>query len=206
MSLAIHHHGERIHTIFIGSARHPVKSVYSETDIPDPCCVYGKTKFGGEKCVVCSDYCIARIALVYGRSLSPKKCFTETIADTLEKGNQIRLFTDEYRSPIYVRDLCGILLEMAGRRDLKGLFHVCGHERISRFDFGRKLARIFGCDENLVVPVSMNEFRFMDKRPKDCSMKNRDLSAVLKTEIMGISDGLKDMRHIRLSDKRDVTD
>lgn len=184
------------------------RGMYAENDVPEPCCVYGQTKFGGEKILasVCSDYCIARIALLYGSSRTGNTSFTETIADTLERGDQIRLFTDEYRSPLYVANLCEILLELAQRDDLKGLFHICGNERMSRFDFGLKLAETFGFDENLVVPVAMDEFRFKDKRPKDCSMQNRRASTALETKIMSVSDGLGDMRRIRKSGKSYIPD
>jgi dTDP-4-dehydrorhamnose reductase len=92
---------------------------YSEEDKPNPICIYGKTKSAGEEVVssLNTDYCIVRAAWTFGRSVDTSQCFAERMIDKLRKATPITLFTDEYRTPIYVTSLCDAILELARRRD-----------------------------------------------------------------------------------------
>lgn len=171
------------------------KSFYSEEETPVPICFYGKTKLEGEKIVssISSNYCIARTALIFGQSQNSSKCFTETMIDNMDKGKEVRLFVDEYRTPINVENLCDILLEMAERKDLQGLYNICGRERLSRYEFGLKLAGVFGFNRELLIPNSTDNFSFKDKRPKDCSMKNKRAVNALDSSFWSIEEGLVKM-------------
>lgn len=175
------------------------KSFYSEEDLPNPLCYYGKTKLEGEKIVssLSSNYCIARTSLIYGWSINSSNCFTEIIIDRLNNENEIRLFVDEYRTPIYIKNLCEILLELANRHELQGIYHICGSQRLNRFEFGLKLSEIFSFSKELIIPISVNEFPFKDERPKDCSMKNEKAMSVLKTKCWSVEEGLKDMKYFK---------
>ncbi|MGA1824708.1 MAG: SDR family oxidoreductase [bacterium] len=177
------------------------RGYYAEHDIPDPICYYGATKLAGEQAIssLCSNYCIVRTALIYGRSANSSRCFTETMIDHLQKGKMLRLFVDEYRSPIYSTNLCALLLELAARDELQGIYHLCGPERVGRFDFGIKLAEVFGFDAQYIVGTSVHNGTFKDKRPKDCSMHNKKASRFLQTKCMDIKDGLL---HMKISSRR----
>ncbi len=172
------------------------RGFYSEEDLPRPVCYYGETKLEAEKIVVSSssNYCIARIPLLYGWSVNTSGCFTEILIDRLRKAESIELFTDEYRTPMFTGNLCRILLELARREDLQGLYHVSGHQRLSRFEFGRKLAQVFGFAPQLLRGVPVDDRRFKDKRPRDCSLCNEKASGVLETKIAGVEEGLKQMK------------
>jgi len=174
------------------------KSMSSEEDIPEPVCFYGKTKLEGEKVVasLSSDFCIARMALCFGLSLNSSRCFAECIVRELKHKKEVRLFTDEFRSPIYINNLCEILLELAERDDLPQLLHICGQERLSRYDFGVRLAKKFDFDEDLIIPCSADEFSFSDRRPKDCSMKNDKASRCLRTRFWEIEESLMHMKNM----------
>ncbi len=171
-------------------------SFYSEGDTPNPVHYYGKTKLMGEQIVqsVSSNYCIARIALVYGRSANNSKCFTETILEKLGRGESVRLFVDEYRTPIYAKNLCNAFLELAERDDLQGIYHLAGSERLSRFEFGLRLAEIFGLDKKLLVPVSVGDVSFAYNRPRDCSLSHDKAASVLSTRFWNVEESLNDMK------------
>lgn len=175
------------------------KGLYSEEDIPAPLCYYGKTKLEGEKIVssLSSNYCIARTSLIYGWSLNSSKCFVEIMIDNLNNGREVRVFMDEYRTPIYVKNLCEILIELAKREDLQGLYHICGSQRLSRFELGLKLSKIFDFNKDLIIPISVDDFSFKDKRPKDCSMRNDKAKSVLKTKFWSVEEGLKNMKYFK---------
>ena len=48
----------------------------------------------------------------------------------------------------------------------EGTLHVAGEERISRFDFARRIAECFDLDETLLLPVEMRDLNWLAKRPR----------------------------------------
>ncbi len=169
---------------------------YTEEDAPDPVCFYGKTKWEGEKAVssACSNVCIARSALIYGFSATSARCFTEVMIESLKRGRDLTLFTDEFRTPVYIENICDMLLELAEMEDARGVFHIAGPERRSRFDFGRELVDAFGFGREHLIPVSVDDFAFKDPRPRDCSMKS--IRSFLKTTSWSPGRGLREMKKI----------
>jgi dTDP-4-dehydrorhamnose reductase len=147
---------------------------YKEEDTPNPICVYGSTKLAGEEAILSfgAGQCIVRIALTFGFSSTLSRCFTESLIDKLQAGTQVSLFTDEYRSPIYVDSLCNAILDMVDRRET-GTFHLGGPDRINRYEFGLLAADVFGCDRDLIVATTVGAFGFRDRRPKDCSLNSQ---------------------------------
>jgi dTDP-4-dehydrorhamnose reductase len=171
-------------------------SFYTEVDRAAPVCEYGRTKLDGEVLAasLCRNHCIVRSSLTYGISRNDTHCFAEEILGSLRRGREVRLFRDEFRSLIYVANLCDVLAELAGRDDLQGLFNICGPERLSRLDFGLRLAEVFGLNKALLVPVTADQSASNDaRRPRDCSMSNAKAAAVLKTRFLSVDEGLRRM-------------
>lgn len=172
---------------------------YSESDSASPACYYGETKLEGEKVIseISSNYCIARIALSYGWSVTSSLCFAEVMADKLSRGEEVRLFTDEFRSPVYIPNLCDALLEIAARNDVQGVIHLAGPERLSRFQFGIALCEAFGFDKDLIVPCLIEDFPFRDNRPKDCSLVSERAGVFPGSEFCAPRRGVRKMAAIR---------
>lgn len=180
------------------------KSFSSEGEAACPVCYYGKTKLEGEKKVlsVKGTNLVLRASLLYGLSRNGSNCFTETIIDELRKGNEIRLFTDEFRTPLFIDDLCSIIYFALQRNDLCGIFHAGGPERMSRYEFGMKVAEIFDLDKNLIVPVSLRDLPVgEDKRPVDCSLDSSALWNKIPFEMTGLKEGLLRMKNKKLQQK-----
>lgn len=171
------------------------RSFYTEEDKPNPVCYYGVTKLQGEYLIASlnSNYCIARPGLIFGKSIGSSKCFAETMVDRLQKRQEIRLFNDEFRTPVYLDNVCALIGELLVRNELQGIYHLCGSERISRYDFGLKLSQIMGYDYSCIVPSSLYDYPFVDSRPPDCSMSNRKAAACLNARFMTIDEGLCNM-------------
>jgi len=150
-----------------------MKGNYNEEDIPTPTTVYGKTKFEGEKIVheVNENFTITRLSWVYGKSANHAANFLEKMLCALKQNENIKLFFDEYRSPVFVVDACNALLALSQSKS-KGIFHIAGPERMSRLDFGLIAAEIFKIDNSLIIPSSSDFVNLSEKRPKDCSLIN----------------------------------
>ena len=109
------------------------KGDYIESDETRPISVYGKTKLAGEKFVksVCSNYVVARSALIYGSPVTGSNSFSERILARVQKGEKISLFTDQFRTPVLVQNLAQALLELAGHTFV-GTLHLGGATKVNR--------------------------------------------------------------------------
>jgi len=139
------------------------KGRYKETDAANPIGVYGKTKYEGEKLLVNFDinYCIARTSVLYGWHKNFN--FVTWVIDELKNNNKINLITGQYTSPTYADNLAEVLLAMAGKKDIKGLFHTAGSERISRYEFAEKIADVFELNKELINPIKPGDLKLKIK-------------------------------------------
>jgi dTDP-4-dehydrorhamnose reductase len=159
------------------------RAMLDERSAISPINVYARTKARGEEAVL--DACPSTIVVrtnFFGWGLPYRKSFSDTIIHSLRTGQEIGLFTDAYFTPI----LMGSLIDAAN--DLvdacaSGIFHVVGDERISKYDFGLKIARTFGLNARLIKPTFLAERSDLTPRPSDLSLDNRKLRAAVGHDI-----------------------
>ena len=152
------------------------KGMYKEEDEPNPMDYYGYTKLLGEK--YCD--CIARTCVIYGtKSASGKANFGLWLINKLRNREGVKIVTDQYITPTLNTNLARMLLELA-KRELKGIFHLAGKERVSRYDFALRIANKFELDKNLITPSRMADMRWIASRPKDSSLDTSKASRYLK--------------------------
>lgn len=143
---------------------------YTETDPPAPTTVYGSTKRDGELAVLAllPSATVARLPLLYGDSATSRESFQARVAADLRAGKPVRLFFDEHRTPLEVREAARRLLALAETRT-EGVVHLPGPSRASRMDLGRALCAAIGADPALLVPVSRTLVPG-EPRPRDLSL------------------------------------
>lgn len=151
---------------------------WTESDAPSPLMVYGRTKLAGEqeaRTVLGPRAKVARLALLYGKGQgrSAGRTFTERMLEEARAGRPVRLFRDQYRSPLYVEDAVAGLELVLARDDIPDVLHLAGPERISRFDMGVVTLDVFGLDPSLAVAVPMEEVPSNVPRPRDVSLDIR---------------------------------
>ena len=169
---------------------------YDETATPRPLSIYARTKLEAERIVSreCPNACIVRGSLVYGFSANDKHCFTEVLLQRLREGELVKLYTDEYRTPIYIEDFCSMLFKLGERQDMQHVVHLGGPERVSRYRFGLMLCNVFNLDTRLVIPISADKDSTAGERPKDCSLNSDKLYRELNFHPQPIRDSLHAMR------------
>jgi dTDP-4-dehydrorhamnose reductase len=164
---------------------------YTESDPLNPINVYGETKLSAEEKIrsTCSNYVIVRVALVYGKPVSRGNSFSEKILSRFHEGGTFSLFTDQFRTPVWVQTLADALLELADNH-YTGVLHIGGSEKVDRFTFGLILAEIVRYPSKLCKPVRMSDFKTIALRPKDVSLNISLAKNILKIPFIDYRQGL----------------
>lgn len=164
---------------------------YHEQDEPNPLSIYAKTKLVGERAVleVNPDAIVARVNL-FGWSLSGERSLAEWFIGNLNAGRQVGGFKDVFFCPLLANDLAGILLKML-ERGLQGLYHVVSRDCISKYEFGVRLAEIFGLDLRLIRPISVESAGLKAARSPNLTLVTEKLSNDLGETLPDIDSGIE---------------
>lgn len=156
-----------------------VRGDYSEEDTPNPINTYARTKLAGERAVAEAnpDALIARVVF-YGWSWQGTRSLSEFFLNSLSSGKPIKGYDDLYFCPLLVSDMIELLLRMQALR-LTGIYHVVSSECLSKFDFGRMLARHFGFDENLIIPAPYAAGGSKAPRARNLTLRSEKLARAL---------------------------
>ena len=168
---------------------------YEENDETFPVNRYGKSKKLAEELVLDAKYLrplVLRISLVIGKGNTHHGGMIGWLKDSLEKGQPVTLFVDEYRSMIYLPDLVRIIDE-ALRKQLEGVYHIAGHKRTSRYDFGVQFAEVFGYDSDLIQRGSLADCQGPN-RPADVSLNTRKMEDAFETKTLGLRTSLEHLK------------
>jgi len=171
------------------------KGNYKEQDKPNPINYYGVTKLEGENQVIqhCKKYAILRTSVLYGWHPWKKNFATWTI-NQLKQNEEITVVEDHYNTPTLADNLAEITTETV-KKDLQGLYHASGSQRISRYEFARQIAKTFRLDPSLIKPIKMSQLTaWTAKRPRDSSLNTSKIQKQLKTKPLNITEGLNRMK------------
>lgn len=165
---------------------------YREDDRTNPLNVYARTKVEAEKYVLShhEDAVVVRPSIFYGRSLNGRPSFIETMLNNLRAGNQIMVFTDQYRTPLFVENLADALWELVDH-NYCGILHIGGPEKLSRLEIGKILCRELNLSENLLKPSPSNAAKLAASRPLDCALKSNLAGSLLQTKLVDCQTGLR---------------
>ena len=190
-------------------ARRGVKLVLISTDLvfsdadnardeaaqPHPVSVYGRSKRAAEQAVLAADrrHAVARVALVVGRGYGPRGTATESLVWALRAGRPLSLYADQIRTPSdpeSVASGCARILE----RDLAGIFHLAGSQRISRYELGRRVAALHGLDPGPISTTTHEERPPQAPRPKDACLDTTRTCAALRWTARPLDAAIRESR------------
>jgi dTDP-4-dehydrorhamnose reductase len=146
---------------------------YDESCPASPVCVYGRQKVQAEKAVMdrYADALVCRLPLMFGAAGPCRPNFTWQTLAALRRGRHVKLFTDEFRTPVDNMSAARGLLTVLGRA--RGVLHLGGRTRLSRYDFGILLADRLGVAPSLLDPVTIASMPTGVGRSPDCSLDSR---------------------------------
>ena len=178
---------------------------YSENDKPNPTNLYGLTKLEAEKRVLnlSQKALVLRLSLLYGNRGHSNVGFVYRLLESLKTGRSFKLFTDQYRTPLYLEDVAEALKRIVLDMNFRGLYHLGGPERVSRWEFGQVLAEVFGFSEKLLLPIKMEDFPEMLTRPRDCSLNSSRLCKKMNLHPLSVKEGLQNLKREMSVNRRD---
>lgn len=150
--------------------------------------VYGRTKAEAEQRVleINSSNLVIRTNF-FGWGTSYRKSFSDTVICGLRAGKEQVLFQDVYYSPIHAETVA-LTVHQLFEKKASGIFNVVGDERISKFDFGIKLANQFGLDPAFIKQGQIAHCHHLIKRPCDMSLSNKKASDLLGRKLGGVAE------------------
>ena len=166
------------------------KPPYMEEMEVKPKMTYGRLKAEAEsKIDTNSRNLILRIPLMYGLGKYNRKGLLNGMVECMKSGDSLNLFHDEYRTPLYVNDFI-VALRLCIENELAGTYHIAGCERLSRYEFGLKVAQAFDLSGELCLKKSQADLGLDKKRPADVSL-NMDKIKALGFEPKTIDENLR---------------
>ncbi len=143
---------------------------YREEDEVCPVNFYGEQKTAAEERMLqCYPLvAVCRMPLMFGIPGPAASSFIQPMIKAMRKGQELRLFIDEFRTPISGMDAVrGVFLAL---ENVQGIIHLGGLERISRYDFGQLLMKVMGVSKAKLVPCRQEDVIMAAPRPADVSL------------------------------------
>ena len=162
----------------------------AESSPVTPVNVYGRTKAEAELQVLEAH----PLALVlrtnfYGWGTSYRRSFSDVIIETLRSGKDLNLFTDVFYTPTLV-DKVAIAAHDLIDTKATGIVNIVGDERISKYEFGIRIAEEFGLDASLIKPGLLVDQVALVQRPLDMSLSNQKACKLLGRQLGSVAEHL----------------
>ena len=169
-------------------------SLVDETHPTAPKNVYGRTKAEAEfRVLEAHAQALVIRTNFYGWGTSYRRSFSDVVIGALRSGNELTLFKDTIYTPILIETVAQAVHDLVNLK-AKGIFHVVGDERISKYEFGLKIAKEFNLDSGLVKPGFLADRASLVQRPYDMSLSNKKTCTLLGRKLGGISEHIARLR------------
>jgi dTDP-4-dehydrorhamnose reductase len=170
-------------------------SAFTEENLPaSPVNIYGSTKAEAELRVLEEnpDALIIRTNF-YGWGTSYRQSFSDFIIQTLRENKELELFDDVFYTPILAEVLAQATHDLIALK-ANGIFNLVGGQRLSKFDFGLRLAKEFNLNKALIKAAQISKRPLLVKRPFDMSLSNKKAVNFLGRDLGTVDDHLSLLR------------
>jgi dTDP-4-dehydrorhamnose reductase len=165
---------------------------YNENDNPAPVNQYGSSKLLGEHLVLRHENsCVVRASVVFGWGRPFRPNLATWLYDKLSKGQHVNVVSDQFASPTLNTNLASMIIELA-ELGTRGIVHVAGATRASRYDFAITLAQQFNFDTKLVTPAKSESSSWIARRPGDSSLDVTKATKILGEKPMELTEALRE--------------
>ncbi len=165
---------------------------YCEEDPVTPINIYGEQKVLAEEGVLkrYPDAAVCRMPLMFGDPGLVASSFFQSMIKAIRDGREFWLFVDEYRTPISGKTAAqGLFLAL---EKVKGVIHLGGRERISRYNFGLLMKDVLGIQKAKLIRCKQKDIIMAAPRPQDVSLDSSKAFA-LGFKPLPLRDELKEL-------------
>lgn len=140
---------------------------YDETAEAKPLSYYGDSKLAAEEILLKSSirWAIARTVLVYGIvSDMSRTNIILWVKKSLEDGKNIKVVTDQFRTPTLAEDLavgCWLIAD----KEAEGIYNISGKDFLTPYEMAIMTADFFKLDKSLITRADSSTFSQPAKRP-----------------------------------------
>jgi len=151
-------------TDYVFDGEHPP---YEVDAVPNPLCVYSKTKADAEAVAARAvGSLIVRSTVIYGADFGHlKQNFVMWLLSELRAGRSVNVVEDQWGTPTISENIAEFI-EIALRKELQGVVHAAIGECMPRLEFARRIAAHFALDTGLIHSASTEDLRQKARRPK----------------------------------------
>ena len=146
---------------------------YAENDQTGPGNAYGRSKRAGEVAVLAnqSTHAVVRVSWLYGNGIND---FPGKILQLARKTSELRVVDDEFGSPTWTKDVANRVVPLT-RMDCRGIWHLTGRGKASRYQWARYLLDQAGLSEVIVNPIPSKEWPRASTPPRHAVLKDTRL-------------------------------
>jgi dTDP-4-dehydrorhamnose reductase len=179
------------------------RSDYREDDTPEPLNEYARSKLLAEEWVKQAD---PRALIVrtnfFGWGHAGRQSFSDWIVYSLRAGREITMFDDVHFTPILADALAAAAHRLV---DLPagGTFNVAGDERVSKYEFAKRLAQVFDLPGELIQRGRIRDAGLFAKRPPDMSLDNTKARDLLSASLGRLDDHIQILRRQESEGRRE---
>ncbi|MBD3384143.1 dTDP-4-dehydrorhamnose reductase [candidate division KSB1 bacterium] len=165
---------------------------YGETDPPNPLGYYGRSKLASENVLKASSLHIAivRTMILYGTNRAGQQNFVTWLINALKRGNAVKIVTDQIGNTTLSDDLARGIWTIV-EREKSGIYHIAGSEIVSRYDFAKTIAGVFGLDGDLIQPITTGELEQKAPRPLNSGLRIEKAMQELEIAPKDVKTGLE---------------
>lgn len=162
---------------------------YDESAAAHPLSIYAETKAVAEQLILANPkHTVIRTSLNGGTSPAGDRAFNEELRRSWQAGQTVRLFADEFRSPIPAVVTARAVWELIQKAPT-GLYHVAGRERLSRWQIGQLIAARWPQLNPRLEPASLKDYPGPPRSP-DTSLNCEKAQKFLSFPLPGLSEWL----------------
>ncbi len=159
-----------------------------EDEPPRPINAYARTKAAGERMVAAADPSALILRTnFFGNGRPWRQSLSDWMLSRLRSGQTLNAFGDAFFTPIGI-PLLTQLIDRAVAAGLQGIYHVCGGQRISKYEFALHLASWCGLPGDLVRRGRLADAGLLAPRPADMSLATDKIAAALHIRPPGLEE------------------
>lgn len=166
--------------------------MYNEEDARKAVNYYGETKILAEDEVMKYSFgwAIVRTVLVYGKRFLNRDNIVTNVAGKLKKGEELKIFNDQVRTPTYVEDLAAGIVSIIEKK-ATGIYHISGDDVLTPYEIAFAVANHLKLNSSLIQKVTEKDFDQPARRPLKTGLDISKAKKVLGYQPISFTEGLK---------------